>query len=130
MELPEDQKFVIASGPVIIENNKVLLVKENKNNQITPWFFPGGRIKIQDKNLEETCKRECLEEVGLEIKIIKPLKPVMLKMEDKIIILIHFLAERNGEIKTGDTVIQYDWFDTNNLPDDCGPNVYEVINSL
>ena len=51
-------KTIIASGPVIIEDNKVLLNRENKNGQITEWFFPGGEVEDFDISLEEACKRE------------------------------------------------------------------------
>ena len=40
MELPIGT--IIASGPVIIEDHKVLLNREQKPYGVTPWFFPGN----------------------------------------------------------------------------------------
>ncbi len=122
---------IIASGPVIIENGKVLLDKEQKDYGITPWFFPGGRLNSPNENIENACRREVKEELGIDIKIIKQLKTLEKIMPDnKKSILHHFLAERIGEITMGDDVIEYGWFDINNLPPDCSFNVYEIIRSL
>lgn len=125
MELPKGS--IIASGPVIIENGKVLLNKEQKPDGVTPWMFPGGEVEEFDKSLEEACEREVGEEMGLKIRIIKPLKPIILHRKDKVIILIHFLAERSGEIVPGKDIVEHDWHDIRDLPNDCTPNVYEVI---
>ena len=35
-----------------------------------------------------------------------------------------------GEIKPGDNIVEWGWFDINNLPPDCNSNVYEIISSL
>ncbi len=125
MYLPPNS--IIASGPVIIENNKVLLNKEKKDNGITPWLFPGGEVEDFDTTLEEACRREVKEEMGIEVKIIKPLKPVMLHENGRVIILIHYLARRIGEIKPGASIVDWGWHDVYNLPRDCAPNVLLVI---
>ncbi len=126
MELPRGS--IIASGPVIIENNRVLLNKEQKPTGLTPWFFPGGKVENFDLPLEDTCMREAREEMGIEIEIIKPLKTTLQKMPDgTVTILVHFLAKRIGEIKPGKDIIEWKWHDIHNLPKDCAPNVYEVI---
>ena len=56
-------KTIIAAGPVIIENEKVLLNKEQKDYGITRWLFPGGK-KENNETPEETCTREVKEEIG------------------------------------------------------------------
>jgi ADP-ribose pyrophosphatase YjhB (NUDIX family) len=117
----------IASGPVIIEDGKVLLNKESKPTGISPWMFPGGEVEEFDKTLEAACQREVGEEMGIAVEIIQPLKPIMLYKEGKVIVLIHYLAKRKGEIIPGEGIVEWDWHDINNLPEDCAPNVYEVI---
>ncbi len=42
-------------------------------------------------------------------------------------ILIHYLAKRIGEIKPGENIVEWDWFDINKLPENSAPNVIEVI---
>ena len=120
----------IASGPVIIENEKVLLIKEYKKENISPWMFPGGRVEDYEKTLEETCKREVKEEMDIEIEITKPLRPILVKKENEVFVLIHYLAKRIGEIKPGKEIADWGWHDINNLPEDCANNVYQIINDL
>ncbi len=128
MKLPLNS--IIASGPVIIEDGKVLLNREQKEDGITPWMFPGGEVEEFDKSLEDACRREVMEEMGIEIEIIKPLQPIMLNQNERVIILIHYLAKRIGEIKPGKDIADWAWHDINNLPDNCAQNVYDIISSL
>lgn len=128
MKLPENS--IIASGPVIIEDNKVLLNREQKENGVTPWMFPGGEVEDFDKSLEEACHREVNEEMGIKIEIIKPLKPIMIHQNGRVIILIHYLAKRIGDIKPGPDIAEWAWHETNNLPNNCTQNVYAIISSL
>ena len=124
---------IIVSGPVIIENGKVLLDKEKKEGRITQWFFPGGIVDSFDEPLTEACKREAKEELNLDIEIIKPLNTLLHydKDKDRLVILVHYLSKRtNDDIKMGDIVCDWAWHDINNLPSDCAPNVYEIIKDL
>jgi len=122
----------IASGPVIIENNKVLLDKEKKDYGTTPWLFPGGGVN-EGEDLEAACKREVREELNIEIEILKKLSTLETqhtRRPDEKIILYHYLAKRIGEITMGDDVVEYGWFDIDNLPPNCAENVYTIIDSL
>lgn len=121
---------IIASGPVIIENNKVLLNKEKKEYGITPWLFPGGKANDGETDLEAICKREVKEEMGIEIEIIKKLPTIEKEQNCKKYVLHHFLANRIGEIKPAADIVEWAWHDINNLPGDCAPNVYEIVRGL
>ncbi|MFH1286757.1 MAG: NUDIX domain-containing protein [Candidatus Magasanikbacteria bacterium] len=128
MHLPPNT--IIASGPVIIENKKVLLNREKKESGITSWFFPGGEVEDFDKSLEEACRREVKEEMGIEVEIIKPLRTLLHKRpekEDQLVILVHYHAKRIGEIKPGKEIIEWGWYDIYNLPENCAPNVFKII---
>lgn len=116
--------IIIASGPVIIENEKVLLNKHGDDNF---WKFVGGKVEDYSVSLEDCARREVKEEMGLDIEIIRPLKPMMVKMPEKIVILIHYLANRIGEIEPGEDIREWDWFDIYNLPADVAPNIEPVI---
>lgn len=123
---------IICSGPVIIEDNKVLLVKEKKSTgSITPWLFPGGKAEPGETDPIQICKREVKEELGIEIEIIKQLSTLdsffWQENSDKNYILYHYLAKRIGEIKPGDNVVEWGWFDINNLPANCNSNIYEIV---
>ena len=47
-----------------------------------------------------------------------------------LVILVHYLAEKIGEIKPGDEIKEWGWFNIYNLPTNCAPNVYDIINDL
>jgi len=96
-------KFIIASGPVIIEEGKLLVNKDDKDD-----FFklPGGTIEEGIEDLEDACHREVLEENNAHIEIIKPLHPMIIwknpqTKERMAIVLIHYLAKilNKNEIK-------------------------------
>lgn len=120
----------MASGPVIIENNKVLLNKEKKDYGITPWLFPGGKANEGETDLEAICKREVKEEMNIEVEIIRQLRTIEKEQNGKKYILHHFLAKRIGEIKPAADIVEWAWHDINNLPSDCAPNVYEIVKGL
>ncbi len=118
-------KIIIASGPVIVENGKVLL---NKHGDDLFWKFCGGRVEDFETNLIENAKREVREEMGIEIEIINPEPFIMhVRKDDKDILLVHFLAKRVGEIKPGPDIKEWKWMDISNLSDDLGPNIEPTL---
>ena len=120
--------ITIASGPVIIENNKVLLDKHGDDNF---WKFCGGKVG-KGETLIQAANRRAKEELGIDIKITDP-KPIIThtkKDGETDVILVHFLAKRLDEIKPGSDIKKWDWFDINNLPNDCAPNIKPVIEEV
>ncbi|MBU4256938.1 NUDIX hydrolase [Patescibacteria group bacterium] len=122
-------KIIIASGPVIVENGKVLL---NKHGDTAFWKFCGGRVEDFSTDLIDNAKREVKEEMGIGINILneEPFITFTRKetSEETIdIILVHFLAERIGEIKQGEDIREWKWVDINNLPEDLGPNIIPAL---
>lgn len=122
-------KIIIVSGPVIVENSKALL---NKHGDTLFWKFCGGRVEDYGINLIDNAEREVKEEMGIEIKILDetPFITYATKETDegKIdVILVHFLAERIGEIKPGEDITDWSWHDINNLPSDLAPNIIPAL---
>ena len=130
---------MIASGPVIIQTRngveKTLLVKHgDRPIEELKWKFCGGKI-LKGMDLEENAIREAQEEIGVTVKLIKPLKPLIIWNEvpetgseqPEAIILIHYLASINQEPTKGEQILAMEWFDINNLPDDCAPNIKPII---
>jgi len=123
-------KIIIASGPVIVENNKVLLNKDAKDSF---WKFCGGRVEDYESDLKETAKREVKEEMGLDIEILNN-EPYIIYTEkekdnEKIsVILIHFLAKRLGEIIPGEDITDWRFIDLTELDkEDLAPNIEPVL---
>lgn len=87
-------KFIIASGPVIVKKGKLLVNRDDKDNF---YKLPGGTIE-EKESLEECCIRETKEENNGIIKIIRPLLPMILwenpqTKEKMCIVLIHYRAK-------------------------------------
>lgn len=122
-------KIILASGPVIIENNKVLLVKHGDDF----WKFCGGKAKnFDNESLKEISIREAKEETGLDVKITdnQPFFFFTKKESSEGIIdvvLVHFSAKGKGEVKLGKDIEACQWFDINNLPTDIAPNIKPAI---
>ncbi len=124
-------KIIIASGPVIVENNKVLL---NKHGDDDFWKFCGGQVEGGETNLRETAKREVKEEMGLDIEI-ENQEPYFFYTEKNVedvntsVVLIHFLAKRINEITPGAEIKEWRWIDINDLSkENLAPNIIPALN--
>ena len=129
LDRPELQgKLTIASGPVIIENGKVLL---DQHGEEKLWKFPGGKV-MSNENFEQTAKREVLEELKVVVEISgDPYALTFTKEKDGVIVtvvLLHYFAKRvNDVVEAGRDVDKFGWFDVNDLPTDSHPNVAPVV---
>ncbi len=108
-------KYLIASGPVIIKNGKLLVDKDDKDDF---YKLPGGSIKENIESLEEACHRKIKEEINGEIEIIKPLHPKILwenpqTKEKMTIILVSYQAKllNKDEIKPIKPTKEIKWLD-------------------
>lgn len=108
-------KFIVASGPVIIEDGKLLVNKDNKDDF---YKLPGGTVEEGIEDLEEACHRETKEENNGEIEIIKPLHPMIIwknpqTKEKMVILLIHYLAKLKNkkQIKAIAPIQEVKWLD-------------------
>jgi ADP-ribose pyrophosphatase YjhB (NUDIX family) len=121
-------KIIIASGPVIVENNKVLL---DQHGDTDFWKFCGGRV-ADNWGLIETAHKRPKEELGIDIEILdeNPFITYTTKEtpEGQLdVVLVHFLAKRIGEIKPGADIREWNWFELNNLPSNLGPNIIPTL---
>ncbi len=122
-------KIIIASGPVIVENSKVLL---NQHGDTNFWKFCGGKVENYEADLMESAKREVKEEMGINIEILDENPFITFTRKDTLegkidVILVHFNAKRIGEIKPGEDIRQWGWFEVNNLPENLGPNIIPAL---
>lgn len=121
--------LIIASGPVIVENNKVLL---NDHGDTDFWKFCGGGVKDSDLDLISVAKREAKEEMNIDLEILNS-EPFITFTRKKTtegeidVILVHFLAKRLGEIKPGKDIRAWQWFALDNLPPNLAPNIVPAL---
>ena len=116
---------IIVAGPVIIENDKVLV---NKHGDTDFWKFPGGRVEDNNElDLREHAKREAREEMGIGIEILRPMSTLVTKKNESTVVLVHYLAKRIGEIEPGEDIREWEWLDIHNLSKDVAPNIKSII---
>jgi ADP-ribose pyrophosphatase YjhB (NUDIX family) len=94
-------------GAIIFRGPEVLLVKRGHPPALGKWSIPGGLVELGE-SLEASVRREVLEEVGLEVKVIDlvaALDRVIFDQDGRIeyhYILLDFLCEvLGGRLKAG-----------------------------
>ena len=90
--------FNVRVTGVLVENNKILLVKQ-KVSENRNWSLPGGKLE-QGETLEQGIIREMKEETGLDVEIIRLLYLCDVSASDNTLLHITFLLKRvDGDIK-------------------------------
>jgi ADP-ribose pyrophosphatase YjhB (NUDIX family) len=120
-------KVIIASGPVIVRDNKVLLDISGEDDF---WKFIGGRVAAGE-TLKEAAARRSREAMGLEIRIIND-EPFLMYLpkpgEEEIdVLLVHWLAGCAGEVVPGPGTKEWAWHDLQGLPANLAPNIEPAL---
>jgi len=119
-EYPESP--LVGVGAVIIENQRVLLVRRGQPPLLGEWSLPGGVLECGE-TLREAVVREAREETGLAVETGE-----MLGVYDRVIrddggraryhyVLIDFLCHpAGGELEAGSDAAEVRWFTRDELP--------------
>jgi len=74
----------LGAGGIIIENDRVLLIKRiNSKTFNNLWANPGGHIE-PGESAENACRRELSEELGIEVEVIKQLGDYLEHKDDQL----------------------------------------------
>jgi ADP-ribose pyrophosphatase YjhB (NUDIX family) len=112
-EYPETP--LIGVGAIIVENERVVLVKRGHPPLLGEWSIPGGVLEVGDM-LREGAVREAQEETGLTVQPgeILGVYDRILREGDRLqyhYVLIDFLCRRvSGEIRPGSDADEVGWF--------------------
>ncbi|MFZ5982427.1 MAG: NUDIX hydrolase [Patescibacteria group bacterium] len=123
-------KIIIASGPVIVEEGRVLL---DQHGDTDFWKFCGGRLDDLEESLEEGARKRAKEELGVDLEILDPAPFITYTQKETPegvldIILVHFLAKRIGEIVPGAEIRKWDWLPLETIEqEDLAPNILPVL---
>ena len=123
-------KVLLASGPVIVKNDKVLL---NQHGDTEFWKFCGGSAKDLTTRLTDIAKERVLDEMGLKIKILNKepfIQHIVKELETgpADVILVHFLAESIGEINPREDIRKWAWIPIKNLENEnLAPNIIPAL---
>jgi len=107
-----------ACDGILVEGNKILLIRRAKEPGLGKWAIPGGRIE-EDETAEECLKREFKEETGLDIEIVK-LTGIYSEPESdprRIIGAAYIVRKTGGELKAGDDAGDAEWFPLDSIPE-------------
>lgn len=102
----------------IIQDNKVLMVKEGKLSAKDQWNFPSGRIEYGEDILVAAC-RECKEETGLDVQLTSTTGVYNFESStNHQVFLFHFTGEVAGgllNIGTDEEIIDTRWVKISDL---------------
>lgn len=87
-----DKMINIIASSCILNNNKILMVQENKVDIKGLWDLPGGKVKIGE-DIKQAVIRETLEETGYNIKLNSILLIQNYVTNKGVLLIIYFNAD-------------------------------------
>lgn len=140
--------YVVVTGILVNSEGKYLITKRADFEKAFPnkWTVPGGKLEVLDyvlrekdtsshwyNVLEELLKKECMEEVGLEIEDIGYVTSMVYTRSDKFpcLIISLYATPRTEEVKLCDALTEYAWVDLKEAKEyDLIEGLYEEIEIL
>jgi 8-oxo-dGTP diphosphatase len=107
----------VAAAVVIVQDDRVLLTRRINEPFQGYWTLPAGFMDAGE-NPEETARRECLEETGLQVKITGLLDLISGREHEHgaDLVLVYKAEVIGGILQAGDDADQVDFFLLNDLP--------------
>jgi 8-oxo-dGTP diphosphatase len=112
---------LVGVGAIIIEENRVVLVKRGHAPLAGEWSIPGGVLEVGE-TLRQAAVREALEETGLVVEtadLLGVFDRILRDAEQRVLyhyVLIDFLCRRiGGELKAAGDADEACWFSQDEL---------------
>ncbi len=112
---------LVGVGAIIIEDDRVMLVKRGHPPLVGEWSIPGGLLEVGEM-LREAARREALEETGLTVEVGELLgvyDRVLRDVDERTLyhyVLIDFLCRRTlGEPQASGDADEARWFKQDEL---------------
>lgn len=130
--------IVLVASVTIFNEDRILIIKENKPTAIDKWIFPSGHIE-NGEDILYSAQREVKEETGLDVKLIGTTGVYnFISNTNDQVILFHFVGEVTGGSLNleNDVIFDSKWIKVNELEtfenkDLREPNVIrQIINNL
>ncbi|MBI2628812.1 NUDIX domain-containing protein [Candidatus Pacearchaeota archaeon] len=136
--------YIVVTG-ILVKDGKYLITKRAEWEKAFPnkWTVPGGKLEVLDyalrkkdtsehwyNVLENSLKREIMEEVGLNIKNMGYVTSLVYIRPDEIpcLIISLFAEPEDGEIKLCDALTDFAWIDLSDAKNyDFIEGIYEEL---
>jgi mutator protein MutT len=106
---------IVGVGGIVLDADRVLLVKRGREPLKGVWSIPGGKLEVGE-TLCQGVRRELQEEAALEVRVLAMVEVVERITRDADgriayhFVLLDFLCERvSGEARAGDDVDEVAW---------------------
>jgi len=113
-------KLYPAIKAVVLKDGKVLILRRSMKEDHAQglWDTPGGAIDFGEDPIE-CLKRETMEEAGIEVEVLKPLRVwSFLKNPETQIIGITMLCKyKSGEVRLSDEHTKFKWIEPEEIID-------------
>lgn len=113
---------IVAVGVLLLDGNKVLLVRRGRPPGVGRWTVPGGGVELGE-TLEEAALRELAEETGLTCRlgpVVEVLDRVIRDGDGKVeyhYVILDFLGtEPAGTLRAGSDCAEARWVTLDELP--------------
>lgn len=122
----DDYKYVVNVELAVVRGDKFLMTVRSEGEDYAPGAlaYPGGKVEpatVGGNVLEETAKRELLEETGLTIKRLEYLESKSFEMqEDTFVMDVVFLAEvepGEAEVREPEEIAELVWMTAEEILD-------------
>ncbi len=110
-------KFGVAADPIIMNEDKILLMKRSYEPFKGKFELPGGFME-EGETIEETCVREAKEETGLDVEPLEILGVYSNKGRDprgQTIGVAFICKPKNLDVKISGEATEARWFDLNEI---------------
>lgn len=113
---------IVGVGGVVIEEDRVLLIRRGREPLKGEWSIPGGMLELGE-NLKEGVRREVWEETGLKVR---PLEALLVfdriqkngkRVQYHYVIVDYVCRRTGGRLKSGSDVLDARWVDRKELPE-------------
>jgi mutator protein MutT len=106
--MPDSRRSPNAASVALIDRDKVLLIQRARKPYFGMWSLPGGRLE-PGETAEQAAEREILEEVGLRVWRLHPLRRMFLA-EGKFVLQVFATEAFEGEITVAaDEITAHRW---------------------